>query len=183
MRRGARPLGRVFGRIPDHVGPVVPPADLVGRQKPRAAAVVLALDEQIRPSVAVYRLLCGEPGAEQLEGVFWRHKRLPEPMDIAQAGVLWFSPVVPMRGADALEMVAAAEPIFARHGFEPLITLSAVTTRALVGVISVCYDPADESQVTAAAECYGALSHTLRDQGFYPYRSGLQSEVRARESP
>lgn len=48
--------------------------------------------------------------------------------------------------------------------------------------VSVCYDPADAAQVTAAAECYGTLSHTLMDRGFCPYRSGLQSEVRARES-
>lgn len=133
------------------------------------------LFEMVQSADSVYRLLCGEPGAEHLQGVFWRHKRLPEPMDIARAGVLWFSPVVPMRGADALEMVAAAEPAFARHGLEPLITLSAVTTRALVGVISVCYDPADEAQTTAAADCYGDLSHTLIGRGFVPYRTGLQS--------
>jgi 4-cresol dehydrogenase (hydroxylating) len=136
-----------------------------------------SLLETVESADSVYRLLCGEPSAEHLRGVFWRHKRLPEPLDVARAGVLWFSPVTPMRGSDALEVVATAEPIFARYGFESLITLSAVTARALVGVISVCYDPEDADQTAAAAECYRMLSHTLTDRGFYPYRTGLQSEL------
>lgn len=139
--------------------------------------------ETVESADSVYRLLAGEPSAEHLKGVFWRHKRLPDPLDVAQAGLLWYSPVLPMCGTDAHEMVAAAEPVFARHGFEPLITLSAVTTRALVGVVSVCYDPSDVSQTAAAAECYRDLSQTLAGRGFYPYRAGLQSDIPAAQMP
>lgn len=136
-----------------------------------------SLLETVESADSVYRLLCGEPSAEHLKGVFWRHPRLPEPLDAAAAGVLWYSPVAPMRGADAQNVVAISEPIFARHGFEPLITLSAVTTRALVGVISVCYDPANSDQVNSAAECYTAMSHALGEQGYRPYRAGLQTRA------
>lgn len=133
--------------------------------------------ETVESADSVYRLLAGEPSAEHLKGVFWRHKQLPDPLDVAQAGLLWYSPVLPMRGSDAQSMVAAAQPVFTHYGFEPLITLSAVTSRALVGVISVCYDPADALQTATAAECYRDLSHTLTSSGFYPYRMGVQSEV------
>jgi 4-cresol dehydrogenase (hydroxylating) len=134
-----------------------------------------SLLETVESAESVYRLLCGNPAPEHLRGVFWRHKTLLEPLDVARAGVLWFSPVVPMRGRDALELVGLVDPVFTQHGFEPLVTLSAVTTRALVSVISVCYDPESPDQIVAARACYEQLSHSLCTAGFYPYRTGLQS--------
>lgn len=127
--------------------------------------------EMLESADSVYRLLCGQPSPEHLRGVFWRHRDIPEPLDMAQAGVLWFSPVCPMRGADALQLIATAEHVFAHHAFEPLMTLSAVTSRALVGVLSVCYDPEEPGQTDRGAECYEALRDALCDRGFYPYRS------------
>lgn len=145
------------------------------------AGLALSLRETVESAHSVYRLLCGEPSAEHLKGVFWRHHRVPEPLDMAQAGVLWYSPVLPMRASDALELLAPLELIFKRHRHEPLVTLSAVTTRALVGVISVCYDPDEPAQVDSAAACYQELRDTLTAAGFYPYRTGLQSHPRAGE--
>ncbi len=133
-----------------------------------------SLREMLESADSVYRLLCGQPSPEHLKGVFWRHKQLPQPLDLARAGILWFSPVAPMRGQDALTLVARAEPVFQHHRFEPLVTLSAVTTRALVGVISVCYDPDEPGQTEAAAHCYEALYEALTSAGFYPYRTRTQ---------
>lgn len=172
IRRAFRNLARVhfFGpRLLDLARRVLGWASRTG--------LALSLHETVHSAHSVYRLLCGEPSAEHLRGVFWRHRRVPEPLDMAQAGVLWYSPVVPMRGQDALEMLHSAQPVFARHRLEPLVTLSAVTTRALVGVISVCYDPEDAAQVDSAAACYEELRETLTAAGFYPYRTGLQSRL------
>jgi len=99
MRRGARPLGRVLDRIPDHAGPVVPPANLVGRQKPRAAAVVIALDEQVRAPVAVgkHSRVAGLGGVP-VAGLAVGNQRLsgePPPVDAVLAG----------RAADLLRVV------------------------------------------------------------------------------
>lgn len=135
------------------------------------AGLATSFRETLESAHSVYRLLCGEPSPEHLRGVFWRHKTVPEPLDMAQAGVLWFSPVCPMRGQDALELARAAEAVFHEHGFESLMTLSAVTTRALVGVLSVCYDPNQPGQTEAAARCHEALRHALTRCGFYPYRT------------
>lgn len=161
-----------------HVHFFGPPLLRLGRSTLRLVArlgLAQSLLETLESAESVYRLLTGNPAPEHLNGVFWRHQALPEPLDLAQAGVLWFSPVLPMRGQDALELVNLIDPVFAQHGFEPLVTLSAVTTRALVGVISVCYDPQSPHQVAAAANCYQNLAHNLRSAGFHPYRTGLQS--------
>ena len=130
---------------------------------------------------SVYDLLCGIPAADHLRGVYWRMRRPPRDLiaDLGNAGGLWFSPVLPATGEYARLLLDTIEPIFDRHGFEPLITMTSVTERALVGVISVFYDAESEAETEAAAACYEELSAAAITKGFWPYRSGVQKPIRS----
>jgi len=126
---------------------------------------------------SAYELLRGEPVSEHLEGVFWRSRRRPDdhapnPTD---AGVYWLSPVLPMTASHCREVLDLVEPIFREHRFEPLVTMTSVTDRALVCVLSVCYDKEDPEDTARAAACYEALFDAVTRRGYLPYRSGIQS--------
>ncbi|MGB9689348.1 FAD-binding oxidoreductase [Thermogutta sp.] len=132
--------------------------------------IPMPLAEAVRSADSVYRLLQGEPSDEHLKGVFWRHRLIPSDFHPRAAGALWCSPVLPMRGEDVLALLRIVRPIYERHQLEPLITFSAVTSRALVGVFSICYDPEDSIQVRQAEACYEELSSAICRAGYYPYR-------------
>lgn len=127
---------------------------------------------------SVYELLCGIPAADHLRGVYWRMRRAPDDLlhDLGEAGGLWLSPVVPATGNDARELIEALQPIFQRHAFEPLMTLTSVTERALVGVVSVFYDAQSPEETDAAAACYEQLYERMTGLGFWPYRFGVQNK-------
>lgn len=125
-----------------------------------------------------FRLMQGVPTDAPRRGTHWRLWTRPEnetadPLE-ARAGLYWLSPVLPARGRDAEELVSIVEPLFAEHGFEPLITLTFVTERSLVAIVNVSFDKNDPKQAAAAETCYKETMQRLMDRGYPPYRTGLQ---------
>ncbi len=133
--------------------------------------------ETIYSAESVYHLLVGRPSVEHLKGVFWRTRTRPDAArpDPIDSGVTWLSPVLPMTGSAAREMMNLVEPIFAEYGFEALVTMTSVTSRALVCVMSICYDKQDAEETARAAQCYESLSQATAERGYVPYRSGIES--------
>jgi len=137
----------------------------------------------------VYGLLKGVPSDEPLRGASWR-VRDPEPavptdpLD-THAGLIWSSPILPNRGSSARAVLELVEPIYARHGFEPLVTFTMITERAMVAVTNIAYDRRDEQQTAAAGVCYDELTDALIESGFIPYRVSPKAaaKLRAAESP
>jgi 4-cresol dehydrogenase (hydroxylating) len=92
-----------------------------------------------------------------------------------RCGMLWVSPVLPMRGEDLLRVHALAVPIFRTHGFDLFVTFSMINERALGGVLTVAYDAEDPAEVERARLCYRQVFETMMEAGYIPYRVGLQS--------
>lgn len=133
---------------------------------------------QLESLEPVYQLLKGIPNNEALHGAQWRLRQPPahppgDPLDYG-CGLLWISPVIPMTGWDALKAARLVEPIFARHGFEPLITFTMINERAMIAILSVAFDKDDADECGRAAACYHALMHALMDEGYPPYRVSLE---------
>lgn len=131
---------------------------------------------------ALFAMNRGVPNGRFLAGAYWRRRAglpagFPAHADPAQddCGMLWVSPIIPMRGADLLALHALVEPAFARFGFDLFVTFSMVNERALGGVITVAYDKDDAAEVARAKACYGELFALLMEQGCIPYRVGNQS--------
>lgn len=137
------------------------------------------LNEQIHAIQPAFALLQGIPTPEHLAGSGWRSRREPlpgnnDPLD-NQWGFFWLSPIIPMLGTVALDFLKIVEPIFQAHGFEPLITMTSITPRALCCVMTVAYDKSNPIECAQATACYEQLFHIVVEQGYIPYRAGIQS--------
>jgi 4-cresol dehydrogenase (hydroxylating) len=124
----------------------------------------------------------GIPNGRFLAGAYWRRRGgLPAgfPVDanpaLDRCGMLWVSPVLPMRGEDLLRVHGLAAPIFRTHGFDLFVTFSMINERALGGVLTVAYDAEDPAEVERARLCYRQVFDTMMAAGYIPYRVGLQS--------
>jgi len=131
---------------------------------------------------SLFNMNRGRPDGRFLAGAYWRRRGglppdFPNGADPARdnCGLLWLSPVLPLRGADLQAVMALAEPLFARHGFDLFATFSMITERALGGVLTVAYDKDNAQESADAQACYHALFEALMAAGYLPYRVGLQS--------
>src|SRR5207253_2886752 len=75
----------------------------------------------------------------------------------------------------AEKITAIASPIMLRNGFEPAISFTLLSERAIVGVISLTYDREVPGEDDRAAACYQELTSELDSSGYLPYRLGIQS--------
>jgi 4-cresol dehydrogenase (hydroxylating) len=136
-----------------------------------------SLKEQLRALRPVYGLLKGQPAEEALVGTQWRLRRDPgnvlDPLENG-SGLMWISPVLPMTGRAAREVMDIAEPIFRSFGFDPLATFTMINERAMIGILNVYYDKSDAKETQEAMACYDALVPALMKAGYIPYRVGLR---------
>lgn len=124
----------------------------------------------------------GVPNGRFLAGAYWRRRGglpagFPEGAHPARdnCGMLWVSPVLPMRGGEMLAVHALAEPVFRRYQFDLFATFSMVTERALGGVLTIAYDKEDPDEVARAQACYRETFGHLMEAGYIPYRVGNHS--------
>ncbi|MBB3219723.1 4-cresol dehydrogenase (hydroxylating) [Massilia umbonata] len=131
---------------------------------------------------SLFEMNRGIPNGRFLAGAYWR-RRAGLPADfpananpaLDNCGMLWVSPVLPMRGADLLRVHELAAPIFRAHGFDLFVTFSMINERALGGVLTVAYDADEPAEVERARLCYRQVFETMMRAGYIPYRVGLQS--------
>jgi len=131
--------------------------------------------ELVRP---LYGLLKGQPSDRPLASAYWR-KRTPPPEqldpDRDRCGLLWCSPVAPAEGGHAQTLASLSSQVLLRHGFEPMLSITLITERALICVISITYDRESPGEDERAMACYAELQKELSAKGYIPYRLGIQS--------
>jgi len=119
--------------------------------------------------------LKGEPVAGPLAGAHWRVRDLgtPEPLDPrdTHAGLLWVSPVLPLRGEDATRLLDGVTPLFHEAGFDLPATFTMLNERAMVGVLNLAWDQREADETAAAEACYQAVQARLQELGYPPYRA------------
>lgn len=122
-----------------------------------------------------YALLKGVPTQGALPGALWGTKAGPcsgidNPLD-ADAGLIWISPVAPLRGEDVSRLLDGVEPLFKEHGFDLPVTFTLLNERSLVGILNVVFDKTDAARTEAARQCYEAVLDRLLELGYPPYRT------------
>jgi 4-cresol dehydrogenase (hydroxylating) len=149
---------------------------------PRTLSVLLKMNvpELLKTLEGSYGLLKGIPSEVALSLAYWRNRRpssAPTGMNPARdnCGLMWFAPIIPMTREDVFAFRAIIEPIFAKHGFEACITLTAVNERCFDCTLPLLYDRDNPNEVQKAQECYVELVDNCRRSGYMPYRLGLQS--------
>ncbi|XYJ08429.1 FAD-binding oxidoreductase [Telluria sp. B2] len=144
------------------------------------------LGRQLRARVALgeslFEMNRGVPNGRFLAGAYWRRRgglpaAFPEAANPARdnCGLLWVSPVLPLRGEDLLAVHALAEAQFERHGFDLFATFSMINERSLGGVLTIAYDKDDAEETARARACHDAVFHEMFDAGYIPYRVGSHS--------
>ncbi|MEN7972540.1 MAG: FAD-binding oxidoreductase [Verrucomicrobiota bacterium] len=127
----------------------------------------------------VYGFTRGEATDKSLKAVYWSagdfmHLEEPDP-DHSNSGQLFCLPIIPASGREVLEVVRDTHETFARHGFEAAITVNLMTTKAMEGVVSLAFDRRNEEQVRAAHACIQEMEAHYMEQGYPPYRVGINS--------
>jgi 4-cresol dehydrogenase (hydroxylating) len=126
----------------------------------------------------VYGLMKGIPTDKPLASAYWRKPRpVPQNMDPDRdrCGLLWYAPVAPAEASCAEALTTTAVNTILEHGFEPMISLTTVSERSLMCVISLSYDRDVDGEDDRALACYHRLRQQLAGQGYYSYRLGTQS--------
>ncbi|MEO5922594.1 MAG: FAD-binding oxidoreductase [Bryobacteraceae bacterium] len=129
----------------------------------------------VRP---VYGLLQGIPTDSSLASVYWRKRtapKVPMNLDADGCGLLWLSPVAPTEGKHAEKIAALAGPILLRHSFEPALSITLLTDRSLICVIAITYDRDVPGEDDRARACYEEVLLAMAQNGYLPYRLGIQS--------
>lgn len=126
----------------------------------------------------VLGLMRGIPTSQSLASCYWR-KRMPIPADPNpdrdRCGLLWFAPVAPAQGREVEALSDLASKSLLAAGFEPMISLTMLTPRAVYAVISITYDRDVPGEDERALSCYGELARQCLAAGYIPYRLGIQS--------
>jgi 4-cresol dehydrogenase (hydroxylating) len=135
--------------------------------------------ELVRP---VFNLMKGVPTDRPLASTYWRKRTPPPPQmdpDRDKCGLIWFAPVAPMDGQHAQRIAEIASRLMLRHGFEPMLSITLFTERALTCVISLTYDREIAGEDGRARACQKELEAELNEAGYLPYRLGIQSMAQA----
>lgn len=131
-------------------------------------------------------LLQGNPTDAFLFGTLWRVKgslqtELIDPLD-HNAGMMWISPIMPMTGAAAENLIQLVNPGFKQYGFEPLITVSLITERAMVSVITISFDRNNPDETRNAQDCYDEFFKLIMSHGYVPYRTNIHTMEKLSEN-
>jgi len=131
--------------------------------------------ELVEPVVG---LMMGVPTTSTLESAYWR-KRMKPPAtadpDRDRCGLLWYAPMASAQGAEVERLTGLAQEILLRQGFEPMISLTMISQRAVCCVISISYDREVSGEDERANECHDELVARCSSEGLYPYRLGIRS--------
>lgn len=141
-----------------------------------------ALKAKVKVGQALFEMNRGIPNGKFLAGAYWRRRgglpsHFPQHANPAadNCGLLWLSPVIPMRGEEVLQFHDLIESLFHQYGFDLFLTLSTINDRALGGVITIAYDKENLAETQRAQQCYQALFKAVMEAGYIPYRAGIQS--------
>jgi len=127
----------------------------------------------------VYGFTRGAATDESLKAVYWAagdYQNMEEhDPDHSNSGLLFCLPIMPASGQVVAEVVADTRDTFSRHGFIAAITVNLMGTKAMEGVISLAFDRRDEAQTRAAHDCIQEMEARYMEQGYPPYRVGINS--------
>ncbi len=142
-----------------------------------------SITQQLDSIESLLDLADGMPSRVALPLAYWLRGRAPATMrDINPAkdgcGLLWYSPLVPMKSADVTQYVNMVTRVCTDHGIEPLITLTSLSDRLFDSTVPLLYNPEEPGASEMAHHCYTALLEQGRAMGCLPYRVGTQTMSR-----
>ncbi|WP_152204899.1 FAD-binding oxidoreductase [Marinobacter changyiensis] len=126
------------------------------------------------------QIMHGTPNDVALALAYWRSGTQPEPGQPKNpardgCGLIWFAPLVPIRGKDVRSYINMIERICPQYGVNPLITLTTVNDRCFDSTVPLLFDRRDADATARANDCYRALCEAGQKEGFLPYRLNIDA--------
>jgi 4-cresol dehydrogenase (hydroxylating) len=133
----------------------------------------------LRAVEPIYGWTRGEATDVSVQALYWSsndldHLNQVDP-DQSNSGVLYCLPIIPAFGETVFEVVNDTRETFARYGFEAAITVNLMGTKAMEGVVSLAFDRRNAEQTKAAHDCIQEMESRYMEQGYPPYRVGINS--------
>lgn len=177
-----RTLRRILGPVTDRLVFInrrrVKAARTIARVLPsRLATRVKGMADTLSGALEIMH---GTPNEVALALAYWRSGTLPEPGQPKNpardgCGLIWFAPLVPIRGDDVRRYTEMIERICPQYGVNPLITLTTVNDRCFDSTVPLLFDRRDPDATARARECYRALLDAGQREGFLPYRLNVDA--------
>ncbi len=125
-------------------------------------------------------IMHGTPNDVALALAYWRSGALPPPGQFKNpardgCGLIWFAPLVPIRGKDVRRYINMIEEICPQYGVNPLITLTTVNDRCFDSTVPLLFDRSSAEATARANQCYRALFDAGQKEGFLPYRLNIDA--------
>ena len=121
-------------------------------------------------------LVLGRPSQTALPLAYWRSGAQATDGKLNPAkdgcGLMWYSPLVPMRPAVVSDYVDMVKRVTREHGIEPLITLTTISDKLFDSTVPLLFHRSDAS---SARDCCDALLAAGEKSGCFPYRFGIDS--------
>jgi 4-cresol dehydrogenase (hydroxylating) len=120
----------------------------------------------------------GFPTERSTRSTYWRKKRpLPKSMnpDRDRCGVLWLCPVIPYVSEELTKAIDMVNGITDTFHFEPNIAFIFPSERSIYMFPSIIYDRENHGEDERAMACHHALFRAMLEEGYFPYRLGIQS--------
>ena len=149
-------------------------------QRPLSLLLRKDLSKLIGVLHPVFGLTRGVPTDHFLASTYWRKRDArhalsdPDP-DRDRCGQLWIAPIAPLSGEHAETIYRIASEIMLAHGFEPMVSITLLTPRAMDCVLGIAYDRDVPGEDQRALDCHAALLERFAEAGYYPYRLSLAS--------
>jgi len=136
------------------------------------------LRRQTAMATELLDILSGQPRETALRLAYWKSGVSPAPslpLDPARdgCGIIWFSPLVPMKADTVRDYVSLVNDICPKFGIDPLVTLTTVSEQCFDSTVPILFGR--KRQSTQANECYHALFDACRKRGYLPYRMNVES--------
>nr|WP_284048181.1 FAD-binding oxidoreductase [Marinobacter sp. ATCH36] len=143
----------------------------------RLATRVLGMADTLSGALEIMH---GTPNDVALALAYWRSGTLPQNGQTKNpardgCGLIWFAPLVPIRGKDVRRYIDMIERICPQYGVNPLITLTTVNDRCFDSTVPLLFDRGDADATALANDCYRALLDAGQKEGFLPYRLNIDA--------
>jgi 4-cresol dehydrogenase (hydroxylating) len=157
--------------------------------KPVSKVTGIDLPGVLRVLEPVHGMTRGVPSDAMIPTNYWRKRHYPASADGIvpeedDCGVMWLGPVAPTSGRHATAIWQIVRNTMLSHGFEPAVSLTLLTERAIDCVVNLSYDRAIDGEDARAMACHDEMLDLLVRAGYYPYRLGLHNmdKLPAREA-
>ncbi len=126
-----------------------------------------------------YRRFHGQPEEKALQLAYLESQHpIPEKNldpDRDGCGLIWFAPVLPLKGEDVFAYANLSKTIIKKYDFRFCPAFTAIGGRTCVGTIPILFNRMDEKAKTRAFECYHDLFEQSVQQGYPPYRISIHA--------